>query len=144
MSWWVFLLTFVPFLELRASLPAALAMGFSLSQSFAICVIFNLLVIPLAFFLLDQIIPPLRKRFSLVDRLYRWGILRAATRNPASLLGLFVFVAVPFPGTGAYSGCLIAHVLAMRRFAASLAIALGVIAAATIIATVSWLSFSII
>ncbi|MEM2679086.1 MAG: small multi-drug export protein [Candidatus Hadarchaeales archaeon] len=144
MDWWVFFLTFVPFLELRASLPAALAMGFSLSFSLAVCVILNILVIPLAFFLLDWIVPPLRRRFEIVDRLYKWGLRRAATRNPAGFLGLFAFVAIPLPGTGVYSGCLIAHVLSMRRSAATLAMTFGVLVAAVLIATVSWFSFSLI
>jgi len=144
MSWWIFLLTLVPFLELRVSLPTAVAAGFPLGLSLFICVLLNLAVIPVAFFILDRVVPPLRRRLSIVDRVYRWSLRRAARHRPAGIFGLFLFVAVPLPGTGAYSGCLAAHVFCLPRKPASLAISLGVIGAALLISAVSWFSLSLI
>jgi len=144
MSWWVLLLTLVPFLELRVSIPSAIAAGVPLSVSLPAAIVLNLLVIPLAFLLLDLVVPPLRRRFAAVDRLYGWSVTRVSRHERAGLLGLLLLVAVPLPGTGAYSGCLLAHILGMRRLPASLAISAGVIIAAVLVATVSWLSFSIV
>jgi uncharacterized membrane protein len=111
----VFILNFVPFLELRLALPLAIAAGFDPLLSLAVCICMNLLVAPLAFGILDLVVPPIRRRWELVDRLYEWALRRAKKHEHLGAFGLFLFVGVPLPGTGAYAGTLVAHVAGLRR-----------------------------
>jgi len=91
----------------------------------------NLIVIPIVFFGLDRLAPPLRRRYRWIDSIFRWFWKRRHGRRwrfPA----LAAFVAVPIPGTGAYTGTLMAYLLGLDRKRAAVAIALGVILSATL------------
>ncbi|MEM3421108.1 MAG: small multi-drug export protein [Candidatus Hadarchaeum sp.] len=134
MGWLSFLLSLVPFLEVRFSLPLATIYNPGLPPLvvFAICLILNLLAIPLAYLLLDIIVPPIRRKWKLVNRLFQFSVKRAQKYQGLSLIGLALFVGVPFPGTGAYSGVLIAYVAGFNRKTSSLAIAIGVFLASVI------------
>ncbi|KUO39301.1 MAG: hypothetical protein APZ16_04720 [Candidatus Hadarchaeum yellowstonense] len=134
MEWLSFLLSLVPFLELRFSIPLATVYNPHIPPAtiFAICVILNLLAIPIAYLLLDIIVPPLRRASKLIDKLFQVSVKRARKYQRLSLIGLALFVAVPFPGTGAYSGVLIAYVAGLDRGSSSLAIGMGVILAGVI------------
>jgi len=120
----------VPFVELRGAIPLGLLYT-SLSPVvvFAVCIVINLLAIPIAYFILDFIVPPLRRRVKLVDKIFRWFVKRARKRQGLSLVGLAAFVGVPLPVTGAYTGTLIAYILGIDRRRAAAAIVAGVIMA---------------
>lgn len=126
-----FLISLVPFLELRFSIPLAMLFNPTVSPVaiFAICVLLNLLAIPIGFFLLDFIIPPIRRRVKFVDRIFLLSVKRARKYQNISLIGLALFVGVPLPATGAYTGTLIAYVGGFDRRLSSLAIAVGVVIA---------------
>lgn len=134
MEWLSFLISLVPFLEVRFSLPLATIYNPGLPPLviFTVCFILNLLAIPIAYILLDIIIPPIRRRSKLIDRLFQISVKRARKYQELSLIGLALFVGVPFPGTGAYSGVLIAYIAGFERRASSLAIATGVFLASLI------------
>ena len=120
----------MPFVELRGAIPLALLYtSISPVVVFAICIIINLLAIPIAYFILDFIVPPLGRRVKLVDKIFRWFVKRARKRQGLSLVGLAAFVGVPLPVTGAYTGTLIAYILGIDRKRAALAIVAGVIMA---------------
>ncbi len=135
MEWLVFLVSLVPFVELRGAIPLALWYNPSLSPPtvFAICVALNLLAIPIAFFILGFILPPVRRKVKFIDRIFRWSVKRAYKHRNLSLLGLALFVGVPLPATGAYTGTLIAYIAGMGRKHAALAIAAGVVIAGVLI-----------
>jgi len=112
MEWLSFLLSIVPILELRFSIPLAIIYnpGISPVLILAICVALNLLAIPIAYVLLDIIVPPIRRRVKFVDRFFQMSVKRARKYQNLSLVGLALFVGVPLPATGAYTGVLIAYV----------------------------------
>jgi uncharacterized membrane protein len=88
----------------------------------------NILVIPIIFVGLELLAPPLTERSKIIRSIFDWFRRRSYNRK-WGLVGLAAFVAVPLPGTGAWTGALIAYLLGMNRKRAALAIAAGVIAA---------------
>lgn len=139
MVWLSFLISLVPFLELRFAIPLAMIYNAGISPFFVfgICVILNILAIPIAYLLLDFIVPPVRRRVGLVDRLFKFSVKRAKKYQNLSLVGLALFVSIPLPVTGAYTGTLIAFVAGFDRAKSSAAIAAGVIMAGVIMWTLA-------
>ena len=135
MEWLSFLISLVPFLELRFSIPLTLWYNPSLSPTtvFVICVALNILAIPVAYLLLDFILPPIRRRVNLVERVFRWSVRRAKKHQNMSLVGLALFVGIPLPATGAYTGSLIAYIVGLDRKRATLAITAGVVIAGVLV-----------
>jgi uncharacterized membrane protein len=123
----------VPFIELRGAIPIAIAAGYSPVLVFIVCVLANILAIPIAFILLDFVLPPIRRKVKLVERMFRWSVRRAEKHRNLSLVGLALFVGIPLPVTGAYTGSLIAYIAKMERKRAALAIATGVVMAGILI-----------
>jgi uncharacterized membrane protein len=123
----------VPFVELRGAIPLAIAAGYDLVSVFTICVMLNLLIIPIAFIVLDFILPPIRRRVKFVDYTFQWFVKRAHKHRRLSLIGLAAFVGIPLPVTGAYTGALIAYTADIDRKRAAVAIAAGVVTAGILI-----------
>ena len=132
-KWLVFLISVVPFIELRGAVPLAIAAGYDPVAVFTTCVVLNLLVIPIAFIILDFILPPIRRGVKFVDHIFLWFVKRARKHQTLSLVGLAAFVGVPLPVTGAYTGALIAFIAGIDRKRAALAIATGVVIAGMLI-----------
>lgn len=129
----IFLVSLVPAVELRGSIPLALALSdIRPLFVFLICVALNLLVIPLTFKGMDLFAPPLIRRSKRIASIFAWFLRRGYGRK-WGLVGLAVFVGIPLPVTGAYTGTLIAYLLGMKRGQAALAIALGVVIAGVIV-----------
>lgn len=123
-------ITVVPAIELRGSIPVGLARQLPPLLVFVVTVLANCLIIPLTFVILDLTYERWLVRWALVrrqvDRVRRSG---ARLVERYELLGLTLFVAVPLPGTGAYSGVLLAWLLGMDRRSSMVAIAAGVVLA---------------
>jgi uncharacterized membrane protein len=132
-EWLVFLVSIVPFIELRGAIPLAIVAGYSPEFAFVVCVLMNMLAIPITFILLDFILPPIRRRVELVERMFKWSVRRVKKHQNLSLVGLALFVGVPLPFTGAYTGSLIAYIAGWDRKRAALAIAAGVVIAGVLI-----------
>jgi uncharacterized membrane protein len=128
LEWLVFLVSIVPFIELRGSIPLAIIAGYNPEFAFIVCVLVNMLAIPIAFLLLDFILPPIRKRSKSVERIFRWSVRRAKKHQNLSLVGLTLFTL-----TGAYTGSLIAYIAGLERKRAALAISAGVVIAGILI-----------
>jgi uncharacterized membrane protein len=134
------LLSLLPIAELRGGLPYALAGGVPPLAAYLLCVAANALVGPLVFLFLSSLhrLPdrwPAYHRFfvRLVDRSRR-RIHSVVERY--GYWGLMIFVAIPLPLTGAYTGALGAWVLGMRRWKSVLFITLGVALAGLIVSLV--------
>ena len=133
----VLIVAVLPIAELRGAMPLAVAMGMSLKKAFLLSVAGNLLPIIPVLFLFEPVSERLR-HFKLCARFFDWFFAR--TRKHAGLiekfeaLGLMLFVAVPLPGTGAWTGCVAASLFKIRFKYAVLAIAFGVIEAGLIVA----------
>ena len=126
----------LPVSELRGAIPLALAMGFSPVKAYTLAFIGNLIpVIPLLF-LLRPIADKLR-HIKLFAKFFDWLFER--TRKKATLverfeaLGLILFVAIPLPITGAWTGCVAATLFKIRFRYAFIAILLGVVIAGFIV-----------
>lgn len=138
----VFLAT-LPVTELRASIPIAiLILKQSVSVSVFYSIIGNLLPIAPVYFLLEPISRRLSKT-ELMRRFFDWLFARAKKRSGLiekyEALGLMLFVGIPFPGTGVWTGCLIASLLRMHFLPTFVAATLGVIIAAIIVTTLTLL-----
>ncbi|MER3459941.1 MAG: hypothetical protein C4303_01730, partial [candidate division GAL15 bacterium] len=106
--WWAAALSLVPWVELRGSIPVALALGTEPFVAFAVCTAANLLVVPVSWILLDWLDVHWLSRWPWVarqvERVRRRG--EGYVRRYAAW-GLVLFVALPLPGTGAYAGTLL-------------------------------------
>lgn len=140
-------ITLLPYIELRGSIPVGiLGLGLEPGTVFAICTAVNVLLIPPIFLLLDFAF----ERVFRIPWFHRHirgkveSVRRSSKRriDRYGLLGLMAFVAIPLPGTGAYTGCLAAFLLDMERKTAGAAVALGVVVAGTLVTLASMGVFS--
>jgi len=134
------LLCLLPIAELRGGLPFALAGGVPPLPAYLLCVSANALVGPLVFLFLSSL-HRLLDRWPAYHRLFERLVDRSRRRIHSVVerygyWGLMVFVAIPFPLTGAYTGALGAWVLGMRRWKSVLFITLGVALAGLIVSLV--------
>lgn len=121
------LLSLVPAFEARYAIPVVLAFTkVHPATVFLVCTGLNLVVIPLLFLALDLAVPPLSSRFGVVKRVVGW-FFRRKPPQALGLVGLWAFVSIPLPVTGAYTGTLLAYLLGMKRLRAGGAVAAGVI-----------------
>lgn len=136
------LLSISPFLELRAGIPFAISMGVTPFLAFLVCVISNILVIIPIFIFLDTINNQFLK-IKIYNKLFNKYIKYARTKAKKKIvtygtfLALFLLVAVPLPGTGAYTGTLVAFLFGFKRKKSFLVMSLGVLTAGIIVTLIS-------
>ena len=135
------LISMVPVIELRGAIPIATAHGLDIKTAIAASIVGNLIPVPFIIVFIRRIFAWIRVRSSwlnsLVTRLEARAERKADTVRRCEFWGLCLFVAIPLPGTGAWTGALIAAMLNMRLKRALPAIALGVIIAGGIVASVT-------
>lgn len=131
----------MPILEIRGAIPVGVASGLDPWLAFAVGFVGNMLPIPILILLTRKIIEWLKKHNMLV-KLTAWlenkGSKGAQKVQKYSFWGLFTLVAIPLPGTGAWTGALVASLLDMRLKRALPAIAMGVAAAGLIVLLVTY------
>lgn len=140
----IFLISLLPILELRGGLIAAAILGVPWQIAFPICVIGNMLPIPFELLFIRKIFDFIKKtNFLWLRKFVTWLDERAARKskgmNSLSLWGLFTFVAVPLPGTGGWTGGLVANVLNVKFKHAIWIIFAGVLTAGGIISLLAYL-----
>ena len=126
----------VPVVELRGAIPAGAAAGLNPWLACIAAVIGNLLPVPFIILLVRRVFDWLRKHpffAPKIDALERTAHLKGRMVRKYRLLGLTLFVAVPLPGTGAWTGALVAAFLDIRLRHALPAITLGVLIAGSIV-----------
>ena len=131
----------MPILEIRGAIPVGVASGLDPWLAFAVGLVGNMLPIPILILLTRKIIEWLKKHNMLV-KLTAWlenkGSKGAQKVQKYSFWGLFILVAIPLPGTGAWTGALVASLLDMRLKRALPAIAMGVAVAGLIVLLVTY------
>lgn len=140
----VFIISMIPILELRGSILAAGFMDVSFLQTYIVAVIGNLLPIPFILLFITKILDWMKttKTFGkLAIKLENKALSKREQIDKYGAFGLFLFVAIPLPGTGAWTGSLLAALLRMKPWKAFVCITLGVMTAGLIM---SLLSFGII
>ena len=136
--WQTFFVSMLPVLELRGALPLGLALGLPLGQAYAASVLGNMLPVPFIILFIRPLLDWLRKQSRLFARFAQWLEDRADKKGDLviryRLLGLVLLVAVPLPGTGAWTGALVAALLRLRLTTSIPAIFLGVLLAGVAVA----------
>lgn len=132
----VFLISLLPILELRGALIAASLLGVPWQVAAPLAVVGNLLPVPFIIYFIESILNflairgPIQKIASKLIQKGRAGGEKMLEKYPNQLmLGLFLFVAIPLPGTGAWTGALIAALLGLPPKKSILPIALGIMVA---------------
>ena len=136
-----FLIAMVPVLELRGAIPAGIAAGLPPAAAAAAAILGNLVPIPFLILLLRRIFGWLRKSSWVgpkIDWLERRAHLKGRMVRKYRLPGLIILVAIPLPGTGAWTGALVAALLDIRMRHALPAIFLGVVIAGAIVTTLTY------
>ena len=143
-----FFISMVPVIELRGAIPFGVGMGLDPWAAMVISVIGNMVPIPFIILFIRRIFLWMRKKSprleALVERLEARGLAKADRIRKYELIGLYLFVAIPLPGTGAWTGALIAALLDIRLKTAIPMIALGVVTAGFIITFLTYATLSAI
>ena len=137
----IFILSMIPILELRGGLIAASLLNLPMWQSFLVCFIGNIIPIPFILWLINPIFRHMRE-WKHLGKIVLWCEKKAESKKEKienlKYLGLFLFVGIPLPGTGAWTGCLIAALLNMDKKKSFLAALLGVVLAGIIMLVFSY------
>ena len=126
----LFIISMIPIVELRGAVPLGAAMGLSWPVTLLVSVVGNMVPVPFIIIFGKHLFAWLKKTrmFSKMMHAYENRLMKKATKvMKYSAIGLCLFVAVPLPGTGAWSGAAIAVLLDMRLKYALPSIALGVL-----------------
>lgn len=137
----VFIISMMPILELRGGLIAASLLGLSATRGFIICLIGNIIPIPFILWLITPIFNWLKSRKTFkgfVEKIERKALNKKDRIERLQYIGLLLFVGIPLPGTGGWTGSLIAALLDMNRKKAFLTIMLGILMAGGIMMLLSY------
>lgn len=136
------LVSMIPVLELRGAIPFGVALGLPIPWALAAAVVGNLLPVPFIIIYFRRILAFARRAFprfdGLLDALERKIHLKGQTVSRYKVLGLCVLVAIPLPGTGAWTGAMVAAFLDMRLKNALPSIALGVLIAGVLVSLLTF------
>ena len=140
----IFLVSMVPLIELRGAIPISQGMGLPLIPSYVICIIGNMLPVPFIYLFARKVLewgqdkPVIGKFFTFcLEKGEKGGKKLQAKAGRGLFLALLLFVGIPEPGTGAWTGTLAASILDMDFKSSVLAVMLGVLLAGVIMAAVS-------
>ena len=137
----IFIISLLPILELRGGLLAAKLLGVGILQALPICIIGNILPIPFILLFIKKILKWMQK-IKLLRPIALWLERKAMGKSDQvrkyEFWGLVIFVGIPLPGTGGWTGSLVAALLDVDIRKASLAILLGIAVAAVIMSFVSY------
>ena len=132
----VFLLSMVPLLELRGAIVAGSIAGLPWYVSYVVSVIGNILPIPIILLFVRRVFAFMKKCGGKLERIALWFENKGASKSDKvtkyATFGLFLFVAIPLPGTGAWMGSLIAALMNMRLKHSIISIFLGILTAGLI------------
>ena len=132
----------VPVIELRGAIPLGVSAGLPVWQVLLVSILGNMAPVPLIMLFVRQVFAWMEHRSGRLAKKVVWLERRARTKGAIlqryRLLGLFILVAIPLPGTGAWTGALVATPFDLRMRSAVPAIFLGVTAAGLIMCVVSY------
>ena len=142
------LMAMVPVIELRGAIPFGVAAGISVKQALVCAIIGNLIPIPFILLFLRRVFVWMRKISTGFENLVEKLELRAKRKkgivDKYEIIGLIILVAIPLPGTGAWTGALVATVLDIRMRRALPAITIGVIIAGILVSVITYGGFAVL
>ncbi|MBU5427820.1 small multi-drug export protein [Tissierella pigra] len=137
----VIFFSMLPIVEVRGAIPLGISLGLSPVHSAILGIIGNIIIVPFLLKLLYPIMSFFEKTviFSkTIGWIKRRSMKKSRTIKKYSLIGLFIFVAVPIPTTGAWTGSVIASMLKLDFKKSLMAISLGVVSSGLIVLTISY------
>ncbi|MDF2839047.1 MAG: hypothetical protein K0S60_750 [Evtepia sp.] len=141
------LIAMAPVIELRGAIPYGMAKGLPFWPVFLMAYIGNLLPVPFIILFIRRIFAFLRRSSilgAMIEKLEKKAHLKGRFVNRYKTLGLFIFVAIPLPGTGAWTGALVAAFLDIRLRKAFPVISFGVLTAGILVSLISYSAYFII
>lgn len=140
----VFFCSMIPVIELRGSIPLGAGLGLPFWQNYLLSVLGNMIPVPFILLFIGSVIKWMKKlkHPAFLSKFALW-LERKVEKNRAkiekySFWGLFLFVAIPLPGTGAWTGSLVAGVIGVKFPKAVLSVLLGVLTAGVIMTLISY------
>lgn len=137
----VFIISLIPTIELRGGIIAGYLLGLPWLRNLVVAVIANVIPVPFILFFIKKVLAFMRKHGILV-KLVDWIEARGQSKSSAvtkyEVFGLMLFVAIPLPGTGAWTGSLVAALLEMDVKKAMLSVFAGVLVAGFIMTVLSY------
>ena len=148
----IFFVSMVPLIELRGAIPIAVGMDLNYFTALIVCVVGNMLPVPIIYFFARKVLiwgkdkRYIGKFFTYcLDKGHRGGEkLREKAGSSGLFVALMLFVGIPLPGTGAWTGTLAASFLDMGIKSTTLSVSLGVVIAGIIMGVASTGVFSVI
>ena len=141
----VFLISMVPLIELRGAIPYAVGFGIPLVPAYIIAIIGNMLPVPFIYFFARKVLewgkdkPVIGRFFTFcLEKGEKGGKALQAKAGRGLFVALLLFVGIPLPGTGAWTGALVASLLEVDIKKSSLAILSGIVLATIIMYIVSY------
>ena len=147
MSFWTnvaltFLVSMVPVLELRFAIPFGVTRGLGLKVSMAVSILGNLVPVPFIIVFIRRVFSWLRSKNESFNKMVSGLEARAESKRHIvvryAFWGLVILVAIPLPGTGAWTGALVAAMMRIRLRRAFPAVALVVVIAAFLVSVITY------
>ena len=146
----IFFISMVPLVELRGAIPFSQGFGLPIIQSYIICILGNMLPVPIIYLFARKVLewgadkPVIGKFFTwCLDKGHKGGKKLQEKAGKGLFVALLLFVGIPVPGTGAWTGTLAASILDMDFKSTVAAVMLGVLLAGVIMMVVSMAGFSL-
>ena len=134
----VFIVSLVPILECRGGLIASALLKVDIRYAVPLCVLGNILPIPFILLFIKRIFKKFNFFRPLIEKLENRAMNKSKNMSNGEFLGLLLFVGIPLPGTGAWTGSLVAALLDMDFKKAITAIFLGILLATLIVGSLSY------
>ena len=135
-EWATLFISMLPIVELRGGIPFGIAMGLDWYTAMFIGVLGNMIPVPFIIWFIRPVLNFLRRR-KCFAKLVAWQERKMKKHSASvakySALGLFLFVAIPLPGTGAWTGAMVSDFLDMKMSHSLISICAGVIVAAALV-----------
>ena len=132
----IFLISLLPVIELRGSIPVGYYQGLPWYTNMITSIIGNLLPVPFILLFVVKVFEFMKKRnimVGFIEKIEKRAMSRSDSIANKEFIGLMLFVAIPLPGTGAWTGALIAALLQFNRKKAFMYICIGVLIAASLV-----------
>ena len=142
-GWCVFFCSMIPIIELRGAIPLGAALGLPWWQSYIISVIGNLIPVPFILLFINAVLRWMSKsKVKFFNKIANFLLRKVEKRRGKiekySFLGVCLFVAIPLPITGAWTGSLVAAMIDMKPWKAFLSCLVGVMISGTIMTIISY------
>ena len=146
-----FLVSMVPLIELRGAIPIAQSIGLPIMTSYLVCIVGNMIPVPFIYLFARKVLewgadkPVIGGFFTFcLEKGRKGGRKLTEKAGRGTFVALLLFVGIPLPGTGAWTGTLAASILDMDFKSTIIAVMLGVLLAGVIMMTASVIGFSLI